>query len=101
MIYRIGCIVLMLSSLSLASFEVTAGNGMRCGNKLVRVGATVSEVKLICGQPVDVFDGGFIKRGDRIISVTNYVYDLGKGKFLRILEFRNGKLHDIRTGPRL
>lgn len=74
--------------------------GFRCGNKLVMEGDTTTEIQLKCGKPLSEEDLGYQKDGDDYVKVTRLVYDLGSGKFLRILEMRNGKLYQVIDGPR-
>lgn len=74
--------------------------GFRCGNKLVMEGDTTAEIRLKCGSPLSEEDLGYQKDGDDYVKVTRLVYDLGSGKFLRILEMRNGRLYDVIDGPR-
>ena len=74
---------------------------LRCGNKLVKLGDTSTNVKIICGTPVDIEHVANLKERNKIVKVERYIYAQGKGKLLKILEFRNGKLVSIESGPRL
>ncbi|MEQ5808839.1 DUF2845 domain-containing protein [Alteromonas sp. NFXS44] len=78
----------------------TSANGLRCGTKLVLEGESTYDVIQKCGQPDSQEDLGFIRKRDDYVKVTRYIYDMGNGKFLRLLDFHNGKLIKIADGPR-
>ena len=62
----------------LAAITVLA-DGMRCGNSLVEIGDTEYEVIRKCGQP-------------SYKNANQWIYDRGPGRFIKILNFGNGKL---------
>lgn len=64
------------------------------------IGDTTSEVKKKCGLPADEENIGYVKVDDEYVNLKRYTYDLGTGKFLRILDFHNGELAKVKDGPR-
>lgn len=76
--------------------------GFRCETgKLVDEGDTKSEIKLICGQPMDASYEGVIKHRGKFVYVDRWIYGADIGQFYRILEFHDGVLVNIETGPRV
>ncbi|GAA0344364.1 hypothetical protein GCM10009092_06000 [Bowmanella denitrificans] len=75
-------------------------DSFRCNQKLVMEGDTTLEVKQKCGGPDEEETVGYVKIDDAYINVVRYMYDPGEGRFLKILEFHNGVLNKIITGPR-
>jgi hypothetical protein len=75
-------------------------DSFRCHNKVVLVGYSTFEVKNKCGIPSDEEDIGYVKVDNEYVNVKRYIYDLGRGKLLKILVFHNGKLAEIIDGPR-
>jgi hypothetical protein len=79
-----------------------------CERGAPRSGATVGEVRLRCGAPADVSrwtEERVRRRADGYelrlrVERSRWVYDLGPGRFLRILTFEDGKLLKVETGPR-
>jgi len=75
-------------------------------DRIVSIGESTSEVAAKWGEPTwkntrqeelkEKLSDGKV----RTISITidEWTYNLGPDRFMRILEFRNGKLTDIRTG---
>ena len=88
-----------LAVLSLASCPAMA-DGFRCGTKLVETGDTLGVVISKCGQPLSQDDLGSVVLKGEYVNLKRVTYDLGYGKFLRILEFHNGILAEITDGPR-
>lgn len=115
---RLSVAVVVMSALILVTFHAAAA--FRCGNKLVSVGDTKSEVLNTCGQPnwVDsweeerLFRGtgqALINKGQNFgaqvpvatlirVTIEEWTYNLGPTQFIRILRFENGRLRDIETG---
>jgi hypothetical protein len=77
-----------------------SAKGFTCNNNVVREGDTTFEVKKNCGAPDAEENIGYVKIDDAYVTVVRYFYDLGNGRLLRILEFRNGVLYSIESGPR-
>ncbi|MEM1263218.1 MAG: DUF2845 domain-containing protein [Pseudomonadota bacterium] len=98
---------------------------LRCGSKLVLEGMTIGEVLARCGEPeaesrrsvlvsevIPVFDrqrrvyrrdprsGQLVTPGygpvTREVEVIEYTYNFGPRRFMRLLEFHNGRLERIR-----
>ncbi|MBX2810565.1 MAG: DUF2845 domain-containing protein [Myxococcales bacterium] len=64
-------------------------------------------VEIVCGEPDDrsvweedfeVQVGGFLER--RRIQRERWIYNPGPGRFLRLIEFANGKVRSVTTGGR-
>lgn len=89
----------LLILLLICSTPVLA-DSFRCHNKVVLVGYSTFEVKDKCGIPSEEEEIGYVKVKNEYLNVKRYVYNLGKGKFLKILVFHNGKLVEIIDGPR-
>lgn len=99
----VGAVLIMMALLVSGKGDALA---MSCGSSVVSTGDSKAEVLLKCGEPVwkenreeEVRErlGDGTKR-KTIVTVEEWVYDLGTQSFLRILEFRDGILADIRTG---
>ncbi len=97
---------------------------LRCGSKLVTEGMHIGEVLAACGEPAvestrRVFieenppvlvggrrvyrrnaDGLYVTQSigpiTREVEIIEFTYNFGPRKFMRLLEFRNGYLADIR-----
>ncbi len=92
------CLVLVCAGRTAFAFD--------CDGGIVSPGDTRMEVIMKCGEPAwkDSHEealkeklGETVKR-KTTITVDEWVYNLGPQSFLRILEFRDGKLAAIRTG---
>lgn len=78
----------------------------RCGDRIVSIGDSKAEVVLRCGEPAskdgrteEIIEKSDIDRKHRTrISIEEWTYNFGPDKFIRIYQFKNGKLVDIRTG---
>ena len=92
----------LLLTLLLVSFPMvaSASSTMRCGDTLISVGAPTAQVLLACGEPLTREDVGVEAAGTEAQLVQRWTYDLGPGRFLRILEFKGGVLASIEDGPR-
>ena len=75
-------------------------DSFRCNGKVVLQGASQGEVIDKCGKPVLREDRGYKQVGDDYVKVVALTFNLGSGKFVKILEFENGKLKNIENGPR-
>ena len=80
--------------------QLAVADGFRCKNKLVMPGDTTGEVKRKCGKPLDELSLGQVEVNGKRVNMMRWTYDLGNGRFLRLLEFHNGKLVTIEDGPR-
>lgn len=80
---------------------VLAIAGMRCGTQLAREGDTKSEVLAKCGEPAAAEFIGMREVRGSFVTVEQWTYALGAGRFLQILEFHGSELVAIRNGGRL
>ena len=90
---------------------------MRCQDRLVQVGAAMYEVQSLCGPPDQVTQRVETRSVPRAIQVPcrrgvctawvndtieepveDWVYDLGRQRFVRYLTFKNGRLVRVREG---
>lgn len=92
--------IIFLALVWLSSSSVYADT-FRCGTRLVKTGDTSIEVKLICGQPFDIEFIGNAKTKNKYVNIERYTYVPEKGKFVTILEFHDGNLVEVITGPRV
>lgn len=82
-------------------------SAMRCGSRLVRMGQTRSEVRRLCGTPLDVVQSELVRSRavasrfrsvsvvdgvGHITQVERWVYSLGRGRFLREVTFHDGQV---------
>lgn len=80
--------------------------GASCDDQPPRIGDTKGEVRIKCGEPVwkdsreeetiEMLDEGRKKKV--IIAIDEWTYNFGPSRFIRIYQFENGRLTDIRTG---
>jgi hypothetical protein len=109
----------------LAVFFPGQSVAFRCGNELVSINDTRDKVRDICGEPQSIetwteerlrwyprrpYDDPYryyrhYHRQDvhpypptEIIRVEEWVYNLGRNRFIRYLRFENGRLKKIDTG---
>ena len=71
--------------------------GFRCDTELVRRGMTFFEVAEICGDPVYEFAFVESRAPGVYIRIDEWLYELGRNKFRRLLVFENGRLRRIET----
>lgn len=90
----IDCIALLL-----LAAPVTAAETLRCGNKIVETGMTMSDVKKYCGDPsstsIEVQD---VRAGPRVVGQTEihtWRYERASGQRTAVLEFDQQKLMSI------
>jgi hypothetical protein len=74
-------------------------DGMQCGNRLVTLGDGMVDVLLKCGEPMFKETrsgaGGFRSKP---VVIDVWTYNQGRGRFLRILTFKNGLVTSIEAG---
>ena len=111
--------VMLAATLMPTLSTAVADNAVRCGNRVVSVGATSAEVADKCGEPVHVEQweeggDGYVSQlfdyeterylAPRLIKapvhMERWTYDLGSNKFIRYLTFQNAVLIKIETGDR-
>jgi hypothetical protein len=103
--------------LSLATSTAQAGDGLRCGSKLVSTGDTSSEVRSVCGAPDYVAQHNekrtvrqarsvpcaagvcVVMVEDTVdVPVEEWTYDFGPHRFLQFLRFEQGRLVRVTSG---
>ncbi len=110
-----------LLAISLFFNQAAHADSIRCGNKLASTGATLYEVKSICGAPDDAQHRTEshtiservsapcdppekkIKCSSTVsstvyVEVDEWTYDFGTNQFLRFLRFEDGRLISIHDG---
>lgn len=97
--------------LALACSPAAHADAMRCGNKLVREGDTLTIVRDLCGEPRDVYTRSILRRpsylrngrlyyfGDALVEVPVEVwtYNFGPYKLMRRVRFVDGLVEEIET----
>jgi hypothetical protein len=92
--------IALLFALTIISSPAVSSSTMRCGNKIIKVGDTTTQVKIICGTPFDSQSTGLTQENDTYLKIERYTYVFGKGRLSKVLEFHGGKLVKIDNGPR-
>jgi hypothetical protein len=69
---------------------------MRCGNRLIQVGDSVTTVKALCGSPSAV-QQGVAERGTGEVPMETWTYDRGPNQFLVNIRIVNGLVVAIKT----
>jgi hypothetical protein len=115
--------VLILFMLLTGAFSIYA-DSMRCGTKLIDIGDTKADVLMRCGEPMlkevlnsestgkfrsesytqsgENTDRGEIRLYNEITEIDEqWTYNLGWGKFLRLVIFHGGHVDSIIDGPRV
>ena len=105
-------LMILLPWLMMAS-SAFAVDDVRCGNRIVSVGDSRSRVLRICGDPayqellaVEQVEYSIKSAHGKIsttqvVRVEQWTYDQGRGYFLKLLTFRNGRLSWIEYGDRM
>ena len=78
-----------------------AASTMRCGTKLVSLGATMFEVKKKCGEPASQTTVGTQQRGDfftdrQVLLIEEGIYSPAGGMY-QILRFEGDRLKSIES----
>ena len=83
----------------LGSANSWAGDSMRCGQRLVTVGASAADVLSACGEPHfrDVQSLGRERAPGFIHDAEQWTYNFGPNKLLHVLHLRQGRLSKIET----
>jgi len=117
------CLVwrLALTAAMLFSYREAKADSIRCGDQLAATGASLYEVKVVCGQPDDsmhriesrtvmqrlpgpcVTTQGRTVCGSTVATIVEVVvdewtYDFGNNRFIHYLRFENGRLIAITSG---
>jgi hypothetical protein len=112
-----GRLLMALPAILAAMADAGADSALRCGNRLVSIGAPPAEVAGKCGEPVHIEQweeggDGYVSQlfdyeterylAPRLIKaplrMERWTYDFGTNKFIRYLTFQNGRLIKIQTG---
>ena len=95
MISKLALLFLMTCSVTV----LAAGDTLRCGNKLVTSGMSMSEVRKYCGKPsstsIEVQD---VRAGNRVVGKTeihSWRYNRQSGQNPAVLKFDQEKLMSI------
>ena len=119
MLYRFSALIILVSS----SFVIKTAQAdtMRCGNKLIYLGAGGFEVRTKCGEPDDATQRTETRTSSYEVSepcpntqqhakcsrtvetsvevfIEEWTYDFGPNRFTRLLRFEDGKLVRITDG---
>ncbi|MBN9289374.1 MAG: hypothetical protein BGO43_01180 [Gammaproteobacteria bacterium 39-13] len=86
-------LLLVLPNLCFASFQCKS-------NAVAHEGDTAAEVEIKCGQPMSISRQGKVTIKGELVDLERWVYNPGYGKFYQILEFHNGVLVSVKSGPR-
>jgi len=111
---------LALLAIGLCWNQAARADSMRCGNQLVSTGATLYEVKSICGEPDDKqhrVETKTLKQRESVpcegtndarcsgsvsstieIVIDEWTFDFGSNQFIETLRFENGRLVSIQHG---
>lgn len=92
---------LLVAWVMVAPVAEAAGH-LRCDTDLVRKGQALFEVLERCGEPGFEYSRVDYRYPGYLVNIDEWVYDVGKNKFRRLLTFENGRLVDIelRSKPR-
>ena len=93
--------------LSLLSFALPAA-ALRCGNDLISTGDRTGEVRRLCGEPQQIDDReelrtwgvedprtGLYTERTELVKSSEWLYDFGPRRLMRLLRFENGRLVEI------
>jgi len=119
LIVRRICALAALAVAGLLSTTARA-DGLQCNNRLVTSGDTLYQVRSLCGEPDDARhrieyrtvrvrrSGPCVQENGRPcgseveqtveVVIDEWVYDLGKNRFLKFLYFEQGKLIRVTEG---
>ena len=96
----------------LAMLGAVEAQALRCGNRLVDIGARTTHVLERCGEPVSVdrwtetrtlheyyrlYNRNYEWREPVVIVIEEWLYDFGSTRFQRLLRFENGVLKKIES----
>lgn len=78
-----------------------ADDSVRCGEWLVRAGASMGEVRHKCGDPSETYTATeYDDRTGRSTIIDRWLYNRGPNEFIRTLTFRAGSLTYVTAGDR-
>jgi hypothetical protein len=107
--------------LALLSPRETLADAIRCGDQLASTGASLYEVRAVCGEPDAAFrrvehrtvvqqlpGPCVITQGRRVcgssvatiieVVIDDWTYDFGNNRFLHFVKFEDGKLVTVTSG---
>ena len=88
--------VILIALICLTSSYALAGDTLRCGNKIVKVGMTTAEVLKYCGEPTSrEVEEHAVRTWGRVVGMTHlnrWTYDRGSVGKPKVLEFDQDKL---------
>ena len=91
--------VIMTMAILIAALPATAEDTLRCGNKIVRTGMTMAEIKKYCGKPTSTaVEEHDVRAGPRVVGKTEihtWTYRRASGQRTAILQFDQDKLKSI------
>lgn len=91
--------VLALGSLlALFASPARADDSLRCGQWLVRLGASEGEVQHKCGPPTEAYTDTQYDENGFAYSVDRWVYNRGPYELVRTALFRGGTLVYVAVG---
>lgn len=93
---RLAMALMMLGAMG-CSAPAEARDTLRCGARLVQVGASPAEVLARCGKPAFRDDWGatLIEGLGQPPMIEQWVYDFGPHQLIQVLLFRDQQLHSI------
>ena len=111
--------IVMMAVLASSRQPANADRSLRCGTRLVSIGDTMQKVTDACGKPSrreqweEQIDGDIYRIFDyqteryhlpelihAPLRMERWTYNLGSTRFIRYLEFENGRLIRNRTGDK-
>lgn len=108
---RVSLYIALAAVAAALAAPAAAGDGMRCGSRLIRSGDARSEVRAYCGEPDDVQTRTILRRpvfdvqgrrvffGDGLIEipVETWTYNFGPNKLMRRVRFVDGLVDEVET----
>ena len=91
---------LVLSVIAVLAAAPSARAGLRCGTSLIQAGDSAAHLLLECGDPLLVQTIATENTSTTEGIVEQWTYDLGPGRFLRIVTIEGGKVSTIENGER-
>ena len=89
----------ILIALAWFTTSAIAEDTLRCGNKIVQTGMTMTEVKKYCGKPSSTsIEEQDVRSGPRVVGTTEihtWRYNRASGQRTAVLEFDLEKLKSI------
>lgn len=86
----------LLAALCLLGVRYAWADTMRCGNRLIEVGDSMTSVQALCGAPASV-QQGVKASGTAEVPVETWTYNRGPNQFLVNVRFVNGQVVEIKT----